>query len=165
MKRPALALGLVACIAIATPAAARDSLGIFANWGAFRDASVPRCYAIALADNSHGEAYYTPYADIGTWPGRSIRGAFHVRLPRKVDPGQKIMLTVGGQHWQLAAGGADAWSMDAHADTAIIAAMRSASTMSLAAHDNEGKVMAISWKLDGAATAMDAATLGCAGGK
>ncbi len=36
------------------PAAAKDSLGVFSDWGAFRDPSVPRCYAIAMpeADNA-----------------------------------------------------------------------------------------------------------------
>jgi len=63
----------------------------------------------------------------------------------------------------LAAGGADAWGADGQADAAIIATMRSATSMSLSAHDTEGKVMSVSWKLDGAATAIDAATLGCAG--
>jgi hypothetical protein len=36
----------------AAPATARDSLGIWNDWGAFRDAAVPRCYAIAMAQPS-----------------------------------------------------------------------------------------------------------------
>ena len=35
---------------LASPLAAKDSLGVFGQWGAFRDPQVPRCYAIAAAD-------------------------------------------------------------------------------------------------------------------
>jgi len=41
--------------AIATPAFARDSLGVYGKWGAFRDPAVPRCYAIAMAEPSTRE--------------------------------------------------------------------------------------------------------------
>ena len=39
-------------LALASPLAARDSLGVFGQWGAFRDPDVPRCYAIAKAQPS-----------------------------------------------------------------------------------------------------------------
>jgi len=50
---PALAF-LIA--AFATPAQARDSLGVFESWGAFRDPSVPRCYAIAEPVRKHRDS-------------------------------------------------------------------------------------------------------------
>jgi hypothetical protein len=34
-------------LAVAVPAQARDALGVYEGWGAFRDARPPRCYAIA----------------------------------------------------------------------------------------------------------------------
>ena len=45
MRWIAAALALLA----AAPLAAKDSLGVFGEWGAFRDSTVPRCYAIASA--------------------------------------------------------------------------------------------------------------------
>jgi hypothetical protein len=47
MKRPAAFLVLLMC---AGPLAAKDSLGVFSDWGSFRDPQVPRCYAIAAAE-------------------------------------------------------------------------------------------------------------------
>jgi hypothetical protein len=47
-------------------------------------------------------------------------------------------------------------------DAAVVAAMRSAARMTVTARDTGGKVFSDSYSLDGAATAMDAATVGCA---
>ncbi|HWU03823.1 MAG TPA: hypothetical protein VN222_13880, partial [Novosphingobium sp.] len=147
---------------------ARDALGMFGAWGAFRDAAVPRCYAIAASTSHRGNARHrrdrtaladTPYADIATWPRRAIRGQFHVHLGRQVAT---ATLSINGEHFRLAATGADAWAADARMDAAITAAMRSASGMSISAKDASGRSFAQSWSLDGAATAMDAALLGCA---
>lgn len=47
-------------------------------------------------------------------------------------------------------------------DAAIVAAMRSARSMNVSARDARGRRFADSYALDGGATAMDAATIGCA---
>ena len=47
-------------------------------------------------------------------------------------------------------------------DAAIIAAMRSATRMTIRATDTRGRRFANTYSLAGAATAMDAATLACA---
>ena len=84
-------------LALATPAAARDSLGIFDGWGAFRDPAVPRCYAIAQAEPSSQAREYQPYVAIGTWPRRGERGQVHFRVSRRLAPRQPITLTLGRQ--------------------------------------------------------------------
>ena len=71
MKR---ALLLAVACALAAPALARDSLGMFESWGAFRDASVPRCFAIAMAEPHRGaKVDYQAYADVAHWPRRGLR--------------------------------------------------------------------------------------------
>ena len=50
MKRSAILLGALATLA--SPALARSSLGVFDDWGAFRDPRLPRCYAISKAERS-----------------------------------------------------------------------------------------------------------------
>ena len=80
MRHYAAALLLLA--ALATAAEARDSLGVFDAWGAFRDPQVPRCYAIAQPDEVRGTQQYRPFASIGYWPKRGVRGQFHLRLSR-----------------------------------------------------------------------------------
>lgn len=151
----------IAATLLATPAAARDSLGVFGAWGAFRDPSVPRCYAIAMPRASRGQRDYQPFASIGTWPRRSVRGQVHVRLSRKLAGGAQPTLTIGGRRFTLSGGGGDAWALDKAMDAGIVAAMRSAGSMIVSARDNRGRRFSDSYTLDGAATALDAATLGC----
>jgi hypothetical protein len=156
---------LIACIALlslAAPAFARDSLGMFATWGAFRDPAVPRCYAIAMAEPDGKRRDYQPYAAVGSWPRRGVRGQVHFRLSRRLAANARITLAVGRERFQLTGGGGDAWAVDQRMDAAIVAAMRSAPRMTAFAHDAEGHGFSNSWPLAGAATAMDAAAVGCA---
>jgi len=157
-----LAASLLA-IAVAAPVAAKDSLGIFAGWGAFRDANVPRCYAIAIAEPTTRSRDYQPFASVGSWPRRALRNQLHIRLSRKILPSSTIVLRIDRkERFELTGGGGDTWAQDRQMDAAIIAAMRSATVMDVSARDSAGRRFTDSYKLDGAATAMDAATLGCA---
>lgn len=158
-----LALSL---IALAAPLAAKDSLGVFSDWAAFRDPKVPRCYAIAKAQpiGPRGMAArdYEPYASVGSWPAREVRGQLHFRLSRELARGARITLRVGGRSFALTGGGGDAWARDQAMDAAIVAAMRSSQNMSVTSITNTGRRFTDRYELAGAATAMDAATLGCA---
>ncbi len=146
-----------------TPLNARDNLGMFASWAAFRDPGVPRCYAIAMAEPSTMQRDYQPYADVAIWPKRGVRGQVHFRLSRRLASNARIVLTVGSQSMVLAGGGGDVWAADARMDAAIVAAMRSASEMVVSARDASGRGFSNTWQLQGAATAIDAAQIGCAG--
>ena len=155
------ALALLALLA--TPALARDSLGMFESWGAFRDASVPRCYAIAMADRPRGaKVEYRAYADVGHWPKRALRNQVHFRLSRRVLPKAPIRLRIGRQQFLLVGGGGDAWAADRRKDAAIVAAMRSAKAMRVRATAANGRGFSDFYPLPGAASAIDAAALGCA---
>src|SRR5262245_40100526 len=99
-----LSLSIVTLALAATPALARDSLGMYSNWGAFRDPAVPRCYAIAMAQPSARQRDYQPFASIGTWPRRAVRGQMHFRLSRPIAPNSRISLSIGGQRFQLTGG-------------------------------------------------------------
>ena len=155
---------LLAAILATMPGAAmaRDSLGIFGSWGAFRDSSVPRCYAIAKARPSTRQRTRTPYASIGTWPRRGVRGQVHFRLSRDVRDGSDIRLTIGGKRFALVGAKGNGWAANRTMDAAIIAAMRTAGRMTVQARDVRGRSFRDRYMLDGAATAMDAATIGCA---
>ena len=164
MRRSALrllALPMLMALA-AAPALARESLGLYGNWGAFRDPLVPRCYAIAMAEPSAMSRDYQPYAAIGTWPRRGARSQVHLRLSRKLAQGKPVTLRIGRKRIVLTAGGGDAWPRSDTDNAAIIAAMRSAPTMTVSARDAKGRPFANTWALPGAASAMDAALIGCA---
>lgn len=145
-------------IALAPPALARDSLGVFGQWGAFRDPQVPRCYAIASANAGAGAQ---GFASVSHWPTRQVRGQVHFRLSRVIDPGSRVSLLVGEQRFQLTATARNAWAADAAGDAAIVAAMRAAATMQLRGEDRRGRTFTDSYRLDGAATAIDAADVAC----
>ena len=85
-------LAALAAITLSAPLAAKDSLGVFSDWGAFRDPSVPRCYAIAIASPSSATRELEPFATIGTWPGRNLRGQVHFRLSRQLSANGSITL-------------------------------------------------------------------------
>lgn len=153
---------VIVLAALATPASARDALGMFGDWGAFRDPAVPRCYAIAKAAPSTLQRDYQPYADVAFWPRQGVRGQVHFRLSRKLAASSAITLSISGQRIPLTGGGGDAWAPDKRADAVIIAAMRSAGEMTVSARDAGGRGFSNTWKLTGAATAMDAAAVGCA---
>ncbi len=155
------ALGALACLA-APALEARESLGLYDSWGAFRDPVVPRCYAIAMAAPSQLWRDYQPFAAVGTWPKRGARNQVHFRVSRKMAPGAAISLRIGAERFGLIGGGGDAWPADDTQNAAIIAAMRSAPRMTLSATDARGGHFSNTWELQGAASAIDSALLGCA---
>jgi len=160
-------VAFIILVLAASPLAAKDSLGVFGEWGAFRDPQVPRCYAIAAAESQarasdRARQEHAPFASVGTWPKRGVRGQLHVRLSRNLAAGARISLSLGGQRFALTGGGGDAWASERPMDAAIVAAMRSAGSMSVSATDRAGRRFTDRYSLEGAATAMDAATVGCA---
>ena len=147
---------LLPLAALALPAAAKDSLGVYSSWAAFRDAKSPRCYAIAKPQ-SGGESF----ASVATWPKRKVRNQVHFRLARSIGS-KGANLSIDGRQFALASRGRNAWAQDSRMDAAIVAAMRSASTMRISARDTDGRAFSQRYSLAGVATAIDAAVVGCA---
>lgn len=158
MKR-LLAVLLPISLAVATPATARDTIGVYKSWGAFRDATPSRCYAIARPAKAGGRS--TGWASVASWPGRGLRASLHIRLSRPRDRSAPVTLTIGERRFELAANGLDAWATDAPSDHAIVAALRAGRSMSVEAVATGGRPFADVYLLTGAATAIDAATLAC----
>lgn len=148
-------------LALAAPVVAqsldRESLGVFGDWGAFRDSEVPRCYAIAEAQAGDGG-----FASVGTWPEQDVRQQVHFRLSRPLASSPRIQLAISGQRFTLSGSGNNGWALDAATDARIVAAMRAAGALSISATDNRGRRFTDRYSLNGAATAIDAATVGCA---
>jgi len=160
LKKPLILLGLAASM-ISVPAIAKDSLGIFNSWGAFRDADIPRCYAIAESEEITGKAERKSFATVGFWPKRAIRRQFHVRLSRDRSTNSRVVVSIAGRRFQLTASRKDGWSQDKRMDAAIVAAIRSATSMTVESVGRDGKPIVDAYRLRGAATAIDAASLGC----
>lgn len=156
-----MAAGLMLSLVAAAPAAARETIGIYKGWGALRDATPRRCYAIARPATAGGRS--TGWTSIANWPRRALRESLHVRLSRVRDRSAPVTLSVGERRFQLVAHDIDAWAADAASDRAIVTAIRSGRSMSVEAVGPGGRPFADVYLLAGAATAIDAAALGCIG--
>lgn len=152
----------LALLALAAPLAAKDSLGVFGKWGAFRDDGSARCYAISAAEIGSGRRDFAAFASVGTWPEKRVRGQVHFRLSRALGSAPRLRLVVGGDSFELTGSGSNAWAPGGQQDAAIVAALRAGSRMSVSATDNRGNRFTDRYSLDGAATALDAANVGCA---
>jgi len=155
-----IAAATLALLALAPPQQGRTPLGVFDSWGAFRDASPRRCYAIARPPGRGGEGQ--PFASIATWPGDRVHHQLHIRLSRARHPRARVTLAIGERRFELVAGDTDAWAPDPRTDAAVVAAMRSGRSMSVESISAAGRPFADTYALKGAATAIDAAGLGCA---
>jgi hypothetical protein len=148
-------------IALATPAEAQPrALGIFGTWGAFR--APDRCYAIS-------EPYQAPrpgdgrgFASVGYWPARAAGGQAFFRLSRVKREGSAVLLRIDDRTFQLRGGGADAWAADPAADAELVSAMRTGIEMSVETRASNGALVRDSYRLRGAATAIDSAAIACA---
>ncbi len=157
-------LALLALVAAQNVAAqtvvGRESLGVFESWGAFRDASPHRCYAIAEPARGRYRDPL-PFVSIANWPGEHIHDQLHVRLSRERHPDAAVTLAIGERRFELIAGERDAWAPDAATDAAIVSAIRSGRSLSVETTARNGRSFADVYALGGAATAIDAAALGC----
>ncbi|NLS27797.1 hypothetical protein S2M10_27990 [Sphingomonas sp. S2M10] len=150
---------MILALALLALAGPRETIGIFARWGAFRDTGPTRCFAIARpADTARrGEAYVS----IASWPGQGVRHQLYVRLSRARADHARVMLVAGEWRFELTASRHDAWAPDARTDAAIVAAMRDGRALSVESVDIGGVPFVDGYALQGAASAIDAATLAC----
>ncbi|MET4898071.1 hypothetical protein RN629_13080 [Sphingomonadaceae bacterium jetA1] len=146
-----------ALLLLAAPLAARDTIGVYKGWGAFRDPD--RCYAIArplLAGGRSGG-----FASVGTWPAKGLRASFSLRLSLPRDRAAPVTLAIGERRFPLVGTGRDVWAPDGTTDHALVMAMRSGRSMSVSAVAADRRPFADTYTLAGAASAIDAATLAC----
>lgn len=152
-------IAALALLALAVPQPERETIGMFESWGAFREAAPTRCFAIARpADRARrGEAFVS----VASWPARGVRHQLHVRLSHARADHARVMLVAGERRFELTASRHDAWAPDARTDAAIVAAMRDARALSVESVDTAGVPFVDGYALQGAASAIDAATLAC----
>jgi len=144
-------------LALLAPASGREAIGVWHGWGAFRESDPARCFAVAMPVR-HGTG---AFASVATWPARGIRNQITLRLSRPVRDGLAPTLSIDERRFTLTARGSEAWASDARTDAAIVAAMRSARSMSVSGVGASGLPFADTYALPGAASAIDAAALAC----
>ena len=148
-------------LALSAPLAAKDRLGVYQGWAAFRDPATPRCYAISTPQKTVGTATRDGYLSVGFWPNRKAAHQIYVRLSRARQANSAVTLSADGRRFRLKVGGNDAWATDRRMDLAIVAAMRSATSLSVESMGHDGRSIVDAYSLRGAPSAIDAAALGC----
>ena len=166
MRRWKTIAALLAALPGAASASAgeRTALGIFRDWGAFREgpADAPdRCFAIAEPPPGTRSAGRGAFASVASWPTKRIRAQLAIRLSHDHRDGAPVTLSIGDGSFALVTQGRDAWARDRGTDAAIVAAMRSGSSMSISSVTPQGLPFADGYRLRGAASAIDSALLGC----
>jgi hypothetical protein len=144
------------------PVIARDSLGIYQNWAAFKDAETPRCYAIAQPEQRISGATRPGYFSVGFWPKKKVSHQIYVSLSRDRSANSAITVSVGGRRFRLRSAIEGGWASDRRMDVAIIAAMRTSESVSVESVGRDGRAIVDAYALRGAPSAIDAAALGCA---
>lgn len=152
---------LLCAAMLSTPLSAKERLGVYQGWAAFRDPETPRCYAIAAPEETFRKPTQPAFLSIGFWPKRSITHQIYVRLSRSRAPNGGVTLTAGGRRFRLKAAGDSAWAADRRMDLAIVAAMRSATSLSIETIGRDGRSVVDTYSLRGGPSAIDAAALGC----
>ena len=136
----------------------RVALGAWQRWGAFRD-PLAHCFAVSLPVSTGGRG--RGFASVVAHFGRTRRAALYVRLSAARNLATPLVLAIGERRFTLSGSETAGWAPDAGADRAIVGAMRGARSMSVAAVSTRGRPFADTYALPGAATAIDAAALGC----
>lgn len=146
-------------MSVALLIAVKVAIGVWGRWGAFQNDG--RCYAISAPVRA-GASGRAPFASVAARFGRERRAALFVRLSAQRSPFAPVTLAIGERRFTLSADAGAAWAPDAATDRAIVAAMRGARSMSVSAVSARGRPFADTYALTGAATAIDAAAVGCA---
>jgi len=142
----------------------REAVGVWERWGAIRDAGPPRrCFALAQpATASGGTDRRGGFASVAARVDGTRRQAVFVRFSTTRQPGTPITLAIGERRFGLRGDTRGARAPDAATDRAIVAAMRGGRSMSVSGIASGGRPFADTYALNGAATAIDAASLACA---
>ena len=145
---------------LASPVAAqRQSLGVFGTWASFQNAE--RCHAVSAPYRGPQPQEWRPFLAVAHWPGRPGGGQLHARLSRDKRQGSAVLIRIDGRSFQLVGSGRDAWAPDPRADRDIQTAMRTGIELVVETRSTRGGLVRDHYRLRGAATAMDAAALGC----
>lgn len=152
----------VGFLTLAGPVAeTRQSLGIFSAWGAFRQMPSVRCFAMAEPTRSLRPEGWRPFVAITYGPQTRAAGQVYFKLSRQKRVGSAILLRIDDRTFQLAGGGVNAWAPNSAADLQIVRAMRTGVHMTIETRSVRGVRVREYYQLRGAATAIDAAAIGC----
>lgn len=150
-------------LALLAGAALGEPLGVWQRWAALREMPGPRCFAVAQPVRRDGTTDRRGgFALVAVRQGPTHAPSIRLHLSRPRGEGAPLTLVIGERRFALIGDRETARAADAETDRAIIGAMRGAGAMTLTTLDAGGRTLNDTYPLAGAATAIDAAQLGCA---
>lgn len=142
---------------VQTPAvAARETIGIFGDWGAFKQRD--SCYATSAPVQSSGRRKGIVYLTVSLWPGQASAPQVMVAAGSDVSA---VNLRVAGQGFHPVPRGEQAWMPDSRGDQLLIAAMAAANTLSVDFTSRRGHNFTDRYSMNGFNAAWKATIAAC----
>lgn len=161
-----LVVGALLLGAVATPAAAQTkTLGTFNDWGAHMDGAggSRACYIGSKPIKAEGD--YTQRGDIFAYvshrPGEKVVGEVSIKTGYTYKPGSEATAIIDGQTFKLFTDGTNAFTHDAAADRAMVAAMKRGRQMVVKGTSARGTTTTDTYSLSGFTAAYDAISKAC----
>ena len=168
---PLALLFALAVPAMVAPARAADTdqLGVFRDWTAYT-APTPQgkvCYALSnpIASLPKKLARDKAYVIISVWPGRGVHDELEIVPGYLYRDGEPVFAQVGSQRTEFFTRNdgksGSAWVKDINDESALVAAMRGGSTLTVSGVSKKGTKTTDTYSLSGIAGALDRAHQAC----
>jgi hypothetical protein len=152
-------LGL-AVLFVAGPALAKETIGVFGEWGAFRDKRGSTvCYVVSAPVTRSGKGRAAPQLVVSIWPRQKISAQVMAGTGTAT---QSAALAVGGRSFKLSIQGDGGWLPDRTADGQALAALAASGTATVTGRSARGNRFTDSYALAGFSDAWSAAQKACA---
>jgi hypothetical protein len=167
--RHALLLAMAVVLVVPALAAAPASVGAYGKWRVYRVGGRDglTCYALSVptASEPRGARRDDIHVMISIWPRRSVVDEIQVVPGYPYRDGEPVWVEVGGRRFEFFsrndAAPSAAWIRNEGENRALIAALRSGSTMRVTGTSRRGTQTVDSYSLSGIAAALDAARRSC----
>jgi hypothetical protein len=150
---------IIAAFSLAAPAWAKESLGVFGEWGAFRDKRGSTvCYVVSAPVASSGKGRAAPQLVVSKWPRQNISVQV---MAGTGTVAQSASLNIGGRSFKLSTRGEGGWLPDSAGDTQAFAALAASGTAIVSGRSARGNKFNDSYALTGFSDAWAAAQKAC----
>ncbi len=148
---------LVICVsALASPATARENLGVFGNWGAFKERGA--CYAIAVPTQSEAGKRSEPYITVSQFLPAGSAPQIMVATGAS---SRTVSVRAGGQNFRPTVRNESAWMPDSRGDQLMIQAFMASSSVNVEITTARGNHLFDRYALTGFGDAWKTAQAAC----
>jgi Invasion associated locus B (IalB) protein len=146
----------------ASPVSARESLGVFGDWGLFRDGrGGASCYIVSAPSASgNGKGRESSQLVVSRWPRQNVSAQVMAGAGTSI---QSAALSTGGRNFKLAVRGDSGWMPDAQGDAQAVAALAASSRASVDGRTARGNRYSDNYSLTGFSEAYAAMQKMCGG--